>query len=497
MTEAVLGVDLGTSGVKVVALGRDGTLLRDGMVLAEATRSYPLLTPQPGWAEQHAADWVNGALAALSEVSQELKRQNVRPLALGLSGQMHGLVPLDAQGQPIRPALLWNDARTTRQVEMIERLVPRPDLIARTGNRAVAGFQLPKILWLRDQEPHHYARLKLALLPKDYLGFVLTGLARSEPSDASGVGLLNLQTLRWDADLLRAFDLPASLFPEVIPSQAVVGPLLPEYARKTGLPAGLPVVAGGGDNAAAAVALGLSHGQPQWGSLSLGTSGVLFAPQRDPRPDPQGRVHLFAHADGGFHLLGVTLAAGGALQWFRDRVAPENSIAELLTEAEAVPPGSQGVTFLPFLAGERSPWMNPELRGAWTGLSLAHGRGHLLRSLLEGVALSLGDTFDVMRPLCDVQQFLVTGGGAVSRTWLGLCAASTGIPLHVSPHTPGPAHGAAILASVAAGWHQQVSDAMRAFAPAREPLATSVSLGEARENYLSTRQTLYHLDGRP
>lgn len=485
MKEATLGVDLGTSGVKVVALGPGGE------VLAQATRSYPLITPQPGWAEQHPANWVSGTLAALRDVSIELSRQGAQPRALGLSGQMHGLVPLDSAGQVIRPALLWNDARTGPQVEQIERTVPRADLIVRTGNRAVAGFQLPKLLWLRQEEPQAFSRLALALLPKDYLGFVLTGQASTEPSDASGVGLLNLQTLDWDAELQSAFDLPLSLFPPVIPSHGVIGHLLPDLAHHTGLPAGLPVVAGAGDNAAAAVALGLSHLAPQRGSLSLGTSGVIFAPQSRPLPDPQGRVHLFAHADGGFHLLGVTLAAGGALQWLRDRIAPEKSFPELLAEAEAVPPGAEGVTFLPFLAGERSPWMNPDLRGAWAGLTLAHGRGHLTRALLEGVALSLRDTFQVMRPLCSVNELLVTGGGAASHLWLGMCAAATGLPLRLPMHIPGPAEGAAILATVPAGWHADVASAIRAFSLPAEQLDILTPLGKAGENYSNVRKSLY------
>lgn len=287
-----LGLDLGTSGVKVVALNAQG------QVVAHSSRTYPLLTPRPGWTEQRPQDWENASLDALREIAAQLQALGAVPLALGLSGQMHGAVFLDAQGEVIRPAPLWNDQRTAAQVKRIERTVPRADLIARTGNRAVTGFQLPKILWLRDEEPTAFARLAHVLLPKDYLGYVLTGVMATEPSDASGVGALHLDRRDWDAGVLDALNLPVHLFPQVVKSWDVTGSLRADLAALTGLPTNLPVVAGGGDNAAAGIALGLSSARPDLGSVSLGTSGVLFAPLSQATPDPQGRVHLFAHADG-------------------------------------------------------------------------------------------------------------------------------------------------------------------------------------------------------
>ncbi len=408
-----MGLDLGTSGVKVVALGASGA------VVAHSLRRYPLLTPQPGWTEQRPDDWSAAALSALQDVAGQLQSAGHRALALGLSGQMHGAVFLGAHGQPLRPAPLWNDQRTGAAVAEIEAHIPRAELIARTGNRAVTGFQLPKLVWLRRAEPEQFARTRHVLLPKDYLGYVLTGELSTEPSDASGVGALNLAGRQWDGEVLGALDLPRSLFPELAASWDVVGRLKAGAAQQTGLPAGLPVVAGGGDNAAAAIALGLSSARPEVGSLSLGTSGVLFAPLTSPTPDPEGRVHLFAHADGGYNLLGVTLSAAGALQWLRDKLAPETEFATLLSEAEGVPSGANGVTFLPYLAGERSPYMNPDLRGSWTGLSLAHGRPHLTRALLEGTAFALADTYAVMRPLSALRTLRATGGGARSSFWLG------------------------------------------------------------------------------
>ncbi|WP_407571829.1 xylulokinase [Deinococcus altitudinis] len=459
MAEVTLGLDLGTSGVKVVALARDG------QTLAQTTHAYPLLTPQPGWTEQRPEDWAAATVAALREVAGQLQAAGHTPLALGLGGQMHGAVFLGAQGEPLRPAPLWNDQRTAAAVEEIEAKVPRHDLIARTGNRAVTGFQLPKLLWLRQAEPETFARTRQVLLPKDYLGYLLTGQMHTEASDASGVGALSLQSKTWDQGVLDALGLSADLFPPVIDSWAVSGHLLPEMAAQTGLPAGLPVVAGGGDNAAAGIALGLSSLRPQIGSVSLGTSGVLFVPLQEPTPDPEGRVHLFAHADGGFNLLGVTLSAAGALQWFRDRLAPDTDFGTLLDEAARVPSGADGLTFLPFLAGERSPHMRPDLRASWTGLTLAHGRGHLVRALLEGTAFALADAYEVMRPLSGVTSLLATGGGARSDLWLGLVGGALGLEVRRTTSEPGAAEGAAMLAMPAAGLYASVQDVVVALAP--------------------------------
>ncbi|WP_051935689.1 xylulokinase [Deinococcus sp. YIM 77859] len=483
-TPVTLGIDLGTTGVKAVALDEGGR------TVAQASRTYPLLTPYPGWTEQRPEDWVAAALDALKDLAQQLRDARALPLALGLSGQMHGAVFLGAGGEVLRPALLWNDQRTGKQVQAIEVRIPRTDLIARTGNRAVTGFQLPKVLWLRDEEPEVFARLAHVLLPKDYLGFVLTGEMRTEPSDASGVGALNLACKAWDREVLQALELSPRLFPEVVNSWDVVGRLKAELSAYTELPAGLPVVAGGGDNAAAGIALGLTSDRPRVGSVSLGTSGVLFAPLAQPTPDPQGRVHLFAHADGGYNLLGVTLACAGALQWLHDKLAPDTSFDLLLSEAAKVPDGAQGVTFLPYLAGERSPHMNPELRGAWTGLALAHGRGHLTRALLEGTALALADTYEVMRPLSSVNTFLATGGGARSDFWLGLVAGALDVQVERSTHEPGAADGAALLAMPSAGIYRDLAEVMQALRPAGTPVRP-LEITKAREQHSSTFARLY------
>ncbi|PPS46154.1 xylulokinase [Chroococcidiopsis sp. TS-821] len=435
-----IGIDLGTSGVRVVAVNLQGA------IAAQATRNYPLLTPYPGWTEQNPNDWIEASFQALTEVVQQLEHSQI--VGLGLSGQMHGMVPLDAAGDVIRPAILWNDQRTGKAVTTIETIVPRQELIQRTGNPAITGFQLPKVVWLRDSEPQAFSRMRHVVLPKDYLGYVLTGELATEPSDASGVGCLNLGDRTWDLDILTALDIKANLFPQVMASTAIIGKLKPEVARITGLPAGLPIIAGGGDNAAAAIGLGISSTNCDRGSLSLGTSGVIFVPLAQPIPEPEGRIHLFCHADGGYHLLGVTLAASGSLRWYRDTFFPNSSYDELTKWASNADPGSGGVIFLPHLAGERSPFLDSEARGAWLNLSLAHSKAEMTRAVLEGVAYSLRAAFDVMQEITPIRELVATGGGSRSPLWLQIITDVLGINLAKPILAEGAAYGAALLALV-------------------------------------------------
>ncbi len=453
-----IGIDLGTSGVKVIALTADGT------GVAEANASYPLLTPQPGWTEQRPSDWLEGTRAALKEIVQKLKGA-YQVVGIGVAGQMHGAVFLDTELNVIRPAPLWNDQRTAAACREIEAAIPTPELIQRTGNAAVTGFQLPKLVWLRRAEPEHYSRVRHVLFPKDYLNLAMTGAIATEPSDASGNGALGIASQTWDDGIVSALNLDRTVFPELHPSHGVVGSLNLEWAGATGLPVGIPVVAGAGDNAGAAIGLGVSSRRPGLGSVSLGTSGVVIVPLERAIPEPEGRVHLFCHADGGYFLLGVTLSAAGSLQWLRDKLAPDVPFDRLMQEAAEVPSGSEGVTFMPYLSGERSPLLDPEIRGAWLGLSLAHGRGHMTRAVLEGVAFSLRDTLEVMKPLATLETALAVGGGAKSELWLGIVANALGVKFAKPALEEGPARGAAILALVGAGLYQSVSAALEATAP--------------------------------
>lgn len=445
MHDLVLGIDLGTSGVGVVAQ------TVDGQVAARADHPLELHTPRAGWTEQHPDDWRTAAEGALREVATAVGGDRVA--AIALAGQMHGMAARDAKGQAVHAALLWNDQRTAEEVAEIEARIGRERLVARTGNIAVTGFQLPKVLWLRRHQPEAFARTRLVMLPKDDLGLHLTGEAVAEPCDASGTSAYHLASGSWDEEILAALDLDPGLWPRLVRSDAVVGGLRPALADQLGLPADTPVIAGAGDNAAAATGLALGSAHAEVGSVSLGTSGVLQLPLAEPTPDPLGRVHLFAHADGAFLLMGVTLAAAGSLRWYRDTFAPTRSFAELVDEAATAPVGANGVTFKPYLAGERTPHMRADLRGSFHGLSLATRHADVVRAVLEGVACSQRESLDVMTPLARPERLLATGGGAVSDVWLGILADTLGLPLgrpvdpSGAPLEVGAAEGAAWL-----GW---------------------------------------------
>lgn len=449
--DLALGIDLGTSGVSVVALGADGA------VVARSDNPIELHTPRPGWTQQDPADWLAAAEVGLRAVAADVGADRVA--VIGLSGQMHGMVALDAGDRVVHPAILWNDGRTAEQVARIEATVGRSIIVQRTGNRPVAGFQLPKVLWLREHGPEAFARTRHVLFPKDYLGMHLTGRRYSEPADASGSGCFELATGTWDIATLAALDLDPGLWPELVASTGIVGEMDSGLARRLGLATGIPVVAGAGDNAAAAAAMGLRADRggatAGTGSVSLGTSGVVQVPVGAPVPDPEGRVHLFADAYGGYLLLGVTLAAAGSLRWYRDTLGAGRSYDQLLALAASSTTGANGVTFVPYLAGERTPHMRADLRGSFHGLSLASTEGDMVRAVIEGVAFSLRDAFDVMRPLVGdgmPTRFLATGGGTVDDLWLETIATLFGCdvarPLdgNGEPYEVGAAEGAAVLA---------------------------------------------------
>jgi xylulokinase len=461
-----IGLDVGTSGVKAILVAADGT------VVATAGADYPLLTPQPGWTEQEPEAWWRASCAAL----RKLRAAAPGPIAaLGLTGQMHGAVFLAADGQVIRPAILWNDQRTAAECAEIERRVGSKRLRGIAGNPALTGFQAPKVLWLRRHEPEAYARIRHLLLPKDFIRFRLTGGLASDASDAAGTLLLDLAARDWSAELLGALEIPRDWLPRVHEGPEVTGRISAVGAAASGLPEGLPVVAGGGDNAAAAVGCGVV--QPGAGLVSLGTSGVVFVPSAGLEIDPSGALHAFCHAvPGQYHLMGVILSAGGSLRWYQDVLgAPPAASGEpydvLMAEAAAVAPGAEGLFFLPYLAGERTPHMDPRARAAWIGLTLAHDRRHLVRALLEGVSFALKDSLDLMQGLGVRPELLfAVGGGARSPVWRQILAAVLGVRLQRLAVEEGPAMGAALLAAVGAGVHADVDAAVAAAVrPAGEP----------------------------
>jgi xylulokinase len=426
---------VGTTAVKALAVAPSGE------VLARATAGYPLSTPRPGWAEQDPEDWWRATQNALSALE-------VEPLAIGLSGQMHGLVALDEADAVIRPAILWNDGRTQRQCEAIEQTVGLDRLIALTGNRALAGFTAPKLLWLRDEEPAAFARIRSVLLPKDYVRLRLTGERATDVSDASGTLLFDVGARAWSAPLLEALELDPAWLPRALESPAL-----------TGSHDGVPVVAGGGDQAAGAVGVGVTvPGGPL--SVALGTSGVVFAALPAFAADRAARVHAFCHAvPGMWHAMGVMLNAGGALRWLRDATGGA-SYDELMAEAEPWQPGVEGLTFLPYLAGERTPHADPEARGAFAGLSLRHDRGALARAVLEGVAFGLRDSLDLLRELgVEARVARASGGGAASDLFLRVVASALELPVERVAVDEGAAYGAALLAGVGAGAFTSVEEA--------------------------------------
>jgi xylulokinase len=435
----LIGLDVGTSSVKGIAVDPHGA------VIHVAERGYPLSTPRPGWSEQDPDDWWRAAAEVLDECESD------RALGIGLSGQMHGLVALDARERPLRPAILWNDGRTQAQCEEIEERVGRERLIELTGNRALAGFTAPKLLWLRENEPEVYGQIRSILLPKDYVRLRLCEQHAIDVADASGTLLFDVAARTWSDEVLYALELDASWLPEVSES--------PDATGETH--GGVPVAAGAGDQAAGALGVGVvAEGGPA--SVVLGTSGVVFAALDRYAADPEGRVHAFCHAvPRAWHVMGVMLSAAGSLRWLRDAIGGDVGYATLIAEAARWEPGVEGLLFAPYLAGERTPYPDPDARGAFVGLGLRHDRGALARAVLEGVAFGLRDALDLVvemggRPASG----RVSGGGGRGSLWLEIVAAVLDLPLELTRADEGAAYGAALLGGVAAGVWGDVREAV-------------------------------------
>ncbi|HEX8550482.1 MAG TPA: xylulokinase [Abditibacteriaceae bacterium] len=457
----LLGIDIGTSGTKVLAIDETGK------VAASASREYPLLTPRPQWAEQHATDWWDATCQCCQEITQSISPDAIA--GIGLSGQMHGLVMLDANHQVLRPAILWCDQRTQAQCDYITDTVGLETLVAETCNPVLTGFTAPKIIWARDNEPEIYDRARMHLLPKDYIRFQLTGEFATEVSDASGTSLLNVPERRWSDVVLQKLQIDKSHLPRVYESYEVSGTVSAAGAAATGLRAGTPVVGGGGDQAAGAV----GNGIVQSGIISVasGTSGVVFAFADVPTVDPALRVHTFCHAvPNKWHVMGVMLSAGGSLRWYRDTLAQsEKDIAaqmgtdpyDLITQqAATVPAGSEGLVFLPYLSGERTPHPDPLARGAYIGLTLRHTRAHLARAVMEGVSFGLRDSLEILRSMnVSIGNVRANGGGARSDVWRQIQADVFGVPLSTIGIDEGPALGAALLAGVGSNVYSSVEEA--------------------------------------
>jgi xylulokinase len=434
----LLGIDIGTSGCKVVLIDENGSKL------GEASAEYPLLVPQPMWSEQNPEDWWKGVQRCLIE----LDPRDVD--AIGVTGQMHGSVFLDENGEVIRPALLWNDQRTVAECQEIEAKIGADRLKELTCNPALTGFQLPKILWLRNHEPDNFARLRQVLLPKDYIRYKLTGEYATEVSDASGTGAFDVATRTWSAEVLQALDLPASLFPKVYESDEVTG--------KTSK--GVPVVGGGGDQAAAAVGTGAV--EPGVISVSLGTSGVVFTSIPSASYHKGGAAHTFCHANRSWHAMGVMLSCGGALKWYRDTFGAGRSYDQISESASKEVAGCQGLSFLPYLTGERCPHNDPFARSVFYGATLANNLSSFDRATFEGITFGLFEGFELLKSLgAEAREVRVTSGGSKSDFWMQMIADVFGVPCQRLEVDEGPALGAAILAGVGIGVWGDVATACR------------------------------------
>lgn len=459
-----LGIDIGTSGTKTLAINPEG------QILASCLETYPCYVPKPLWSEQDPEDWWKATIASVRGVMAKANLQAADVKAIGLSGQMHGSVFLDKNGKVIRRAILWNDQRTAAECQEMEAAVGgRKNLIKLVANPAMTGFTAPKILWLRNHEPRNFEKTVKVLLPKDEIRRRLTGEYATEVSDASGMLLLDVAKRKWSKKLLDAIELDESLLGKVYESEEVTGKLTSQAAELLGLTTDCVVVGGAGDCAAGAVGNGIVERGVL--STSIGTSGVMFVHSDEVKIDPQGRVHTFCHAVRcKWHMMGVNLSAGGSLQWFRNELCKADvekarqegsEIYDLLTkEAEAVKPGSQGLFFLPYLSGERTPHADPDARGCFVGLTLAHTRGHLIRSIMEGVTYSMRDSLEIIEGLgVPVKQIRASGGGSRSPLWRQIQSDVFGRKVVTINTEEGPAYGVALLAAVGAREFKNVQEA--------------------------------------
>lgn len=481
----VIGIDVSTTATKAVLIDTAGA------VAGVAVSSYDYETPRPLWSEQDPGLWWTATMEALRSLIGETGVDPADIEAVGLTGQMHGSVLLDDGGEVVRPAILWNDQRTAEECDEIRRRVGPERLIEITGNDALTGFTAPKLLWVARHEPDNWARVRHILLPKDYVRYRLTGVYALDVAGGSGTILFDLARRTWSPEVLEALDIDPALLPPTFEGPAVTGTLSREAAGATGLAAGTPVVAGGGDQSANAVGVGaVTAGLV---ALSLGTSGVVFATTDGPAIEAGGRVHSFCHAvPDRWHMMGVMLSAAGSLRWLRDALVPGRSFDELVEGATEVPAGSDGLYFLPYLTGERTPHPDPLARGAFVGLTVRHDLRHMTRAVLEGVAFGLKDGLDLMTEagLEPPTQIRASGGGTRSALWRQILADVLGAEIVTLATEEGAAYGTALLAAVGAGWFESVEAACGELIRVTPATAPSRDLDSYRRGHQHFR-TLY------
>jgi xylulokinase len=491
-----MGIDVGTTGTRAIIVRPDGQV-----VAAALADHQPMRMEQPGWAEQDPEDWWQAAVSAVRGALTQAELKGSDIAAVGLSGQMHGVVLLDNTRSVLRPSLIWCDQRSQVQCDWITKKVGADRLIQLTSNPALTGFSAPKILWVRDHEPNIYERAAHFLLPKDFVRFRLTGEFATDVSDASGTLLFDVTHRRWSSEMLAALEMDAKILPRAFESPEFTGQISRQTALVTGLAAGTPVVAGAGDQAASAVGNGIVL--PGLTSATLGTSGVIFSYTDKPKLDPRGRIHTFCHAvPGKWHVMGVTQGAGLSLRWFKDQFG----VAEawyarqvgvdvydlIIQEAEKIAPGSNGLLFLPYLMGERTPHLDPQARGMWFGLTAGHTRGHLIRSILEGVAFSLRDSLEIFKELeIPVEEIRASGGGSRSFLWREIQADIFGKDLVILRESEGSAYGAALLAGVGAKIYSTVEESARQAIQVRDRMTPKKANIEIYDRQYEIYRSLY------
>lgn len=436
-----IGLDVGTSGAKALLINIKGE------VIASATNEYPMLTPRANWTEQNPEDWWEASKKSIKSVASKVNKNEIK--GIGLTGQMHGLVTLDENMNVVRPCIMWNDQRTVNECAEINSKIGFEKLVKITGNQVLTGFTVPKILWIKNNEPKNYSKIRKILLPKDYIRFRLTGELATDVSDASGTSLLNVPERNWSDEILSGLEIPKEWMPQLYESAEITGKVKKEICDELNLPENLIVVAGGGDQAAGGIGTGtIREGIT---SLVLGTSGVVFAHSNKPRIEANGKVHLFCHAvPDAWHVMGVTLSAAGSLQWYRNTFHTGSDYSRLTKAAEEIQPGSEGLFFLPYLSGERTPYADANAKGTFIGATVRHSSAHFTRAVLEGVAYSLRDCFELNEKLgVKTEQVRISGGGAKSELWIQILSDLLNKEIVTLSSTEGAPYGAAILAAVA------------------------------------------------
>jgi xylulokinase len=481
-----LGMDVGTGGTRAVLINEQGQV-----VASAASEHAPFRSPHPGWAEQDPEDWWRAAQAAIREVLTTSSVAASEIGAIGLTGQMHGAVMLDADGRVLRPSLIWCDQRTDAQCDWLHERIGRERLIELTCNPALPNFTLTKLLWVRDHEPEVFARIAHVLCPKDYVRFRLTGTYAMDVQEASGTLLLDVTHRRWSSDVARIAGINEAWLPQLFESQDVCAHISDEASAATGLKSGTPVVAGAGDQGAGAVGMGIL--QPGSVSATIGTSGVVFAATAAPTRDPLGRLHTFCHAvPERWHVMGVTQAAGLSLRWLRDIIAPDASYDVLTAEAAQIPAGSDGLLWAPYLLGERTPHLDSQATATFYGITASHSRGHLVRAVLEGVAYSLKDTFTLFAELgIPVQGVRLGGGGARGPLWRSIQASIYGYASDVLVAEEGAAFGAALLAGVGVGAWPDTDAACASAIQVAEQIAPDPATAQSYANGYQVYRRLY------